>query len=407
MSTTDSVYLLDLAPFTYAEQALATSLQGLLNRESPRLFMRWNDASRPYDKAWMDYLPGKFDFTWQTIDSLDPLLEEAQTRAKGVVVWDADVPDTLNVAFTIAGLDDALVVTRDLLPRVAALQLPVLEDMTGRFLHSTRAELYRWSFQEHFPRCNKQWATCMDLPEHIITDLEPFKQQSPELRIRFESYEREHKDGGFDDSAKKGAQLLWMCIRSGDTTALQITVDSEADAKHRVDPTDQKHPEPDWADRRTFEYAIDCSDIEAPMLVANPHGTFIASISTDGGQTYTEIARREKPFLYGGYHRLNSSLEPADLAIAQRQFIFALGSVEENTPEERALFDEILDAWDPDVTILGWTTATSNELCYLQQVSKKDRVIAGGHSNPNFSLFRTCASPIRSPRQSWTPRRCT
>ena len=99
------------------ETHLAVSLQGLVNRDAPRLFVRC--------------LPDPDDFWWQRmtesgawlaerkverIGSLDELLQRFAAYYRGTVVWDERVPATSNLASTIAGCDSLLCVRYDEAP---------------------------------------------------------------------------------------------------------------------------------------------------------------------------------------------------------------------------------------------------------------------------------------------------
>lgn len=96
------------------ESHLLAALQGLANRERPRLFLR--------------YLPGPDDFWWQEmirpgawmadrpverLQTLEELLARFRDVYRGAVVWDERVPATSNLASTIAGADDLLPLRQD------------------------------------------------------------------------------------------------------------------------------------------------------------------------------------------------------------------------------------------------------------------------------------------------------
>lgn len=91
------------------ETHLAVALQGLVNRASPRLFLRYIDAA---DDFWWEqmtqadgWLAGRPVIR---IDSLEELLDRFKDAYRGAVVWDERVPATSNLASTIAGCDDLL-----------------------------------------------------------------------------------------------------------------------------------------------------------------------------------------------------------------------------------------------------------------------------------------------------------
>jgi hypothetical protein len=123
------------SPAREAEVAMIYSLQGLVNKSQPRIY---KDNGTYSGKYWLEAL--KLDFepvkdNWQ-------LLEKYRSSVKGLIVYDPDVPDTYNLATTIAGLKEAVVASPSLLDRLAGepYKLPILEDLRGKY--KTKLEVY-------------------------------------------------------------------------------------------------------------------------------------------------------------------------------------------------------------------------------------------------------------------------
>jgi hypothetical protein len=98
----------------YDEVLLATCLQGIVNRDEPRLFVRYNAVP---DDFWFSkmreaggWMADRKVIRPRTIEELLALFPEA---AHGLAVWDERVPATSNVAATIAGVEDLLAVRYD------------------------------------------------------------------------------------------------------------------------------------------------------------------------------------------------------------------------------------------------------------------------------------------------------
>jgi hypothetical protein len=96
------------------ETHLAVSLQGLVNRAGPRLFIRY--LKEPDDFWWEQMIqPGG----WMAgrpvvrVQTIAELLEHFRSFYQGAVVWDERVPATSNLGSTIAGCDDLLVLRHD------------------------------------------------------------------------------------------------------------------------------------------------------------------------------------------------------------------------------------------------------------------------------------------------------
>ncbi|MBN2326665.1 MAG: hypothetical protein JXR73_05875 [Candidatus Omnitrophica bacterium] len=135
----------DLRRF-YDETLLVVSLQGLVNREQPRLYIRYNAAPDDFWKERMTepggWLSGR---TFVQIDQLDALLQHFAGYYQGAVVWDEAVPATSNAAATIAGCENLLSIRYDQNPRSvyqrfieSSLQIPV----NKRLLHEDGSSMF-------------------------------------------------------------------------------------------------------------------------------------------------------------------------------------------------------------------------------------------------------------------------
>jgi GxGYxYP putative glycoside hydrolase C-terminal domain/GxGYxY sequence motif in domain of unknown function N-terminal len=108
----------------YDEQLLISSLEGLVNRNGRQLFVRYLPAG---DDFWWARLTDKGSWldgaTVQTVSSLQALLTQFASSYQGAVVYDPSVPSTSNVAATVAGADNLLVLRYDANPASLYQQL--------------------------------------------------------------------------------------------------------------------------------------------------------------------------------------------------------------------------------------------------------------------------------------------
>jgi len=146
MSATLTVYDMSGKPSTlatYDEEVFVATLQGIVNRDRPKIFVVKNPT---VDGAYVSKLltsEGPLaKAALEKANSLEELVKQFRKDLKGVCVWDPDVPATLNVAITAAGVEDAPVIRYDKLPGslyqrlVTAedgLRLTVILDLVGKF----------------------------------------------------------------------------------------------------------------------------------------------------------------------------------------------------------------------------------------------------------------------------------
>ncbi|RNC64987.1 GxGYxYP domain-containing protein [Proteiniphilum sp. X52] len=150
---------------SYDEAMAVACIQGILNRDGIHLYVLSNTLNKP--SYWLDkfmargWLAGKEQVP---VSSFEQLLELTKTKLKGVIIWDTEVPATMNVATTLAGLEDALVLSPDMANTyLEKLGLPVIKDFRGVFTGvetgSKKNDAYRWAIREFLEtgRCNPHW----------------------------------------------------------------------------------------------------------------------------------------------------------------------------------------------------------------------------------------------------------
>jgi len=138
------------------EKAMLVSLQGLTNRDAARLYI-----IHPEDFQWeiteplYDFYKRKHGIAFTEIETANEALSLFKSSAKGYVVWDASEGASLNVAFTIAGLEDGIVVTEALIPLVEAHGLKPIDDLRGRYNGMSHAEIYEDAIERYWHRCSR------------------------------------------------------------------------------------------------------------------------------------------------------------------------------------------------------------------------------------------------------------
>jgi len=146
-------------PASYDEAIAVASIQGIINRTAPDLYILSGTATRP--QYWLDLLSKEgrwLQGRQQAVHTdLHGLIQLGGDRIKGVVIWDDAVPATINVATTAAGVLDAVVLS----PEMAAQHLPdwnlpVLKDFLGLFTGaetgSKKNDAYRWAIREYLAK---------------------------------------------------------------------------------------------------------------------------------------------------------------------------------------------------------------------------------------------------------------
>jgi hypothetical protein len=131
---------------SFEVQLALMTAAGIINRVRPHVYLLLKDD----DLFWLDHvfhaIPQKR--AAQTGEAaLFALLDAYRTDLRGLIIYDPSLPDTINVATTLAGQRDGLVVAPDLAQTIQEkYQLPLIEDLRVYGWH-TRLQAYHWAVQ--------------------------------------------------------------------------------------------------------------------------------------------------------------------------------------------------------------------------------------------------------------------
>lgn len=144
---------------------MLSALQGLVNRQAPRLYMI-NPTNPPRnDEFWLTYMKEKgYTGPEERIASAEALVERFRPELKGAIVYDEALPGSIHAACMLGGLKNALPAS----PALAArFKLPVLMDLRGKWKRNVEA--YRYVYDNHWkqmshhllawhhPKAEQQW----------------------------------------------------------------------------------------------------------------------------------------------------------------------------------------------------------------------------------------------------------
>lgn len=158
-----AVYDLRATPFDI-KVSIAT-LVGLINRPLPRVYLYANTN----DDFWLEHVlsplvPHTIS-PLRGIDILKELLTTYRELVRGYILYDPDMPDSINVATTLAGQRDAVIVSPDLARQLldALPRLPILQDLRKLTVQwPTRLHAYRWAQQNALAGASKRMIAGLD-----------------------------------------------------------------------------------------------------------------------------------------------------------------------------------------------------------------------------------------------------
>ncbi|MBC7327733.1 hypothetical protein H5T87_06425 [bacterium] len=131
------------------EKLMIVSLQGIINRRNPSIYLIFN----PVDERWLWWLKERGDIEGiERLDNPFALLGRYRKNLKGMIITDPAIPASIDAGTMLAGIEDGIIVSPRLVPR---LSLPILHDLRGRW--KSNAEVYRWAFKNLWDKLNHQF----------------------------------------------------------------------------------------------------------------------------------------------------------------------------------------------------------------------------------------------------------
>lgn len=136
-------------------QLAVTSLVGLVNRSRPQVYLVMGGDEEFWRNEVFMHVP-------QTVSSskgnaaLDALLNQYASVVKGIVLYDPNLNDSINVATMLAAQNDAMVVSPEQAQNGASIQkFPVLADLRS-YGWQSRAQAYDWALHHLRSGCSSR-----------------------------------------------------------------------------------------------------------------------------------------------------------------------------------------------------------------------------------------------------------
>ena len=331
----------DLTSLSGDQQGLLVTLQGIVNRKLPRLYFYW--GTDPTNQEWL--VTSKVPYKMVS----DPmgLVDQYRQEISGAVIYDPNLPDTVNIATSLAGFKGGVIATADL---AKSLNLPILDDLRGRF--NTKLDAYTWALNNLWPRLsnrvvtaisptstvtvpNVQWTTLLQETRTIhdgsnkalyTADLTPF--------LGGEAVYVRYQDANQNDGWGPSVSLVTI-IADGNVIA-SFQPASAAEQPYLFDP-DGSQTTSGWRFADHTSYFI--------YKFVPPAGTKQLTLQTEMWNQFLVTATNTAPSIQVANPNFR------DYIVAVNAPVFWLDP--EDT-DESALFTEALKLMQPDAPYLGW-----------------------------------------------------
>jgi len=170
------------APKRWAEDAiLYSTLKGLVNKTQPRIYSYdTNTVNGDGKYTWLQDL----NLSYSEVNDNRTMITKYRNEIGGIVIYDDNYLDTINLASTIAGISNGIVAAPSQVAMLTAApyNLPILADLRGQF--SNKLQVYQYLY-------NNYWSSCT---HRVLVGLNP----------------EAHKGAIRDYATAIGAAVVWL-----------------------------------------------------------------------------------------------------------------------------------------------------------------------------------------------------
>jgi hypothetical protein len=310
--------------------------------------------------------------------------------------------DSVNVATTLAGLRDSVVVSPELADKLKAepFNLPVVEDFRGKF--ANRLDAYTWQYENLWSQTTHRMliglspGTSIKIPPGLPPSFEKIAEEPTQERGANNRSVYE-----FDLSSFLGEESVFLRFEDA------FPEDGWGPAVHRVTVRADGEIIADFVAgtpaEEPFLYDRHQSQVSAGQgghRFADNHRYFVYRFTppADTEQLTVSIDMWNQFKVFAGNIQPLSSeqKEPygflRDYAVANKAMVFWL---ESNVPEERALFEKILSDVEPGTPYLGWfSNDVAGEFSGVEITSNHSVYVIAADWFSNLTVFSgTKATP--------------
>ena len=374
----------DLSSLDGDHQGLLVSLQGIVNRKQPRLYFYW--GSDPTNLEWLKTINVPYSLTTKPLS----LIQKYRSEIAGAIVFDPNVPDTINLATTLAGIHGAVIATADL---AAQYRFPIVEDLRGRF--TTKIEVYTYALNTVYPQVTKRlvtaigpsstqqvanvpWTTLLKVSAPVTdasnkatytVDLTSFLSGGPSVYVR---YQDAYPNDGW------GPSVSQVTVTADGATIASFQPGTSAEQPFLFDPDSSQVASGGWRFADGNNYFI--------YKFTPPAGTRSLTLSTVMWNEYLLTATNTQP----SFQVVNALFR--DYIVATAAPVFWL---DPNVADEAALFAQILQAMQPNIPYLGWFP-NGDEMSGVTLCAQNSTSVVAADVFFNASVFSGLQAPIRT-----------
>lgn len=368
---------------------LLATLQGIVNRAEPRIYLLENQEEGKM--TWLNDLQVPYEVHNDYWD----IIKKYKNEVKGIIIYDSKVPDSINIATTLAGQKDAVVASPELATQLKAspYNLEVLDDLNGKF--KDRMDAYTWQYENLWKNSTHRMLVGLNpitsikippgLPESFKTIAEETTQERDANNKKAYDLDLTNFLGKesvylrFDDAFPQdgwGPAVHEVTVKADGQTIAQFIPGTPEEEQFLYDRQNSQVSSGQGGHRfadndRYFVYKF-TPPAGTKQLTATV--TMWNQFKVSAGNVQPLSSEQKEPY---GFLR--------DYAVANKAMVFWLDS---NVPEQKALFEKILSDVKPGTPYLGWfSNDAQGEFSSVQITSNHSVYVLAADWFSNLTVF--------------------
>lgn len=170
LPTPQHLVVLDTNNIQTSLHVTMATLQGVVNRKEPRIYLIWNWKHGQTDWGWLYEAILPKGVTHEQITDPISLVEMFKEELSGYIVYDPQVPHTINVATTMAGIFNATVVHPRHVAEFEQIGLHMVANLTESWTTGDTVEMYRWALETYWASCSHNILGSLEHTHHNLRD---------------------------------------------------------------------------------------------------------------------------------------------------------------------------------------------------------------------------------------------
>lgn len=133
---------------TFSEKLLAVSLQGIVNRQEPEIYILWSNYS---DEHWLRVITDSNNISTEYM-TLENAIEHYKEKIRGAIFVGENLHE-VNIATMLASINDSIIVTNETVNLAYDYGIPIIENLSWMDSMS-QYEIYKWALDNLWEETN-------------------------------------------------------------------------------------------------------------------------------------------------------------------------------------------------------------------------------------------------------------